>query len=157
MTPEFRRLRIRQLERTLKPFLEAAESSRPRRGWIRAVREATGVTALEMARRLRKAPSNTNYLEKAEAEYRISLGNLSDAAEALGCKLVYALVPVRGSLQDLSEQPARARASENVRAVEHTMALEDQAVGGVEEKIEEETKRILNPKRSRTSKKGRNK
>jgi predicted DNA-binding mobile mystery protein A len=149
MISEFKQLRIRQLERALKPFLDAADSSRPRRGWIRAVREATGVTAREMARRLRKAPSNTNYLEKAEAEYRISLGNLRDAAEALGCKLVYALVPVRGSLQELSEQRARAKASENVRAVEHTMALEDQAVGGVEEKIEEETKRILTPKRSR--------
>jgi predicted DNA-binding mobile mystery protein A len=149
MRPEFRRLRIQQLERALKPFLKVADSLRPQRGWIRAVREVTGVTVSEMARRLRKAPSNVNYLEKSEAEYRISLGNLRDAAEALGCRLVYALVPVRGSVQELSEERARARASENVRAVEHTMALEDQAVGGVREKIEEETRRILTPKTSR--------
>jgi predicted DNA-binding mobile mystery protein A len=149
MRPEFRRLRIQQLERALKPFLKVADSLRPQRGWIRAVREVTGVTVSEMARRLRKAPSNVNYLEKSEAEYRISLGNLRDAAEVLGCRLVYALVPVRGSVQELSEERARARASENVRAVEHTMALEDQAVGGVREKIEEETRRILTPKTSR--------
>ncbi len=149
MRPEFKRLRIQQLERALKPFLKAADSPRPRRGWIRAVREATGVSVLEMAKRLRKAPSNVNYLEKSEAEYRISLGNLRDAAEALGCRLVYAVVPVRGSVQELSEARARARATENVRAVEHTMSLEDQAVGGVEEKIEEETKRILTPKKGR--------
>jgi predicted DNA-binding mobile mystery protein A len=149
MRPEFKRLRVQQFERALKPFLKAADSPRPRRGWIRAVREATGVTVIEMARRLRKAPSNVNYLEKSEAEYRISLGNLRDAAEALGCRLVYALVPVRGSVQELSEEHARARASENVRAVEHTMALEDQAVGGVREKIEEETRRMLTPKRRR--------
>jgi predicted DNA-binding mobile mystery protein A len=151
MTPEFKSLRLKQLERALDPFQEASASSRPQRGWIRAIREATGVTVLELARRMGKVPSNVNGLEKSEAEYRISLGTLRDAADALGCRLVYALVPKSGSIHDLSEQPARARASENVRAVEHTMALEDQAVGGVEQKIDEETKRIL------TRKIGRNK
>lgn len=143
MRPEFRRLRLGQLERALKPFLEAKDLSRPQRGWIRAIREATDVTVREMAKRLRKSPSIVIYLEKSETEYRISLGNLREAADALGCKLVYALVPKSGSIQELSEQRARSRASENVRAVEHTMALEGQAVGGVQEKIEEETERIL--------------
>jgi len=143
MRPEFRRLRLGQLERTLGPFLEAKGLSRPQRGWLRAIREATGVTVREMAKRLRKSPSIVIYLEKSEAEDRISLGNLRAAADALGCRLVYALVPKSGSIQELSEQRARAKASENVRAVEHTMALEDQAVGGLQEKIEEETKRIL--------------
>lgn len=149
MTPEFKRLRLKQLELALKPFLKASLSSRPQRGWIRAIREATGVTVRELARRLGKVPSNVIALEKSEAEYRISLGTLRDAADALGCKLVYALVPKSGSIHDLSELPARATASENVRAVEHTMALEDQAVGGVEEKIEEETKRIVDRKPGR--------
>ncbi|MBZ5705092.1 MAG: transcriptional regulator [Acidobacteriia bacterium] len=149
MRPEFRQLRLGQLERALKPFLEAKDSPRPQKGWIRAVREATGVTVREMAKRLRKAPSIVIYLEKSEAEYRIGLGNLREAADALGCQLVYALVPKSGSIQELSEQQARAKASENVRAVEHTMALEDQAVGGVQEKIEEETKRILKTGRNK--------
>jgi predicted DNA-binding mobile mystery protein A len=149
MKPEFRRLRLGQLERTLKPFLEAKDWPRPQKGWIRAIREATGLTVREMAKRLRKAPSSVIYLEKSEAEYRISLGNLRRAADALGCQLVYAFLPKSGSIQELSEQRARAKASENVRAVEHTMALEDQAVGGVQEKIEEETEHIL--------KRGRNK
>ena len=143
MRPEFRRLRLGQLERKLRPFLETKGLSRPQRGWLRAIREATGVTVREMAKRLRKSPSIVIYLEKSEAEDRISLGNLRAAADALGCRLVYALVPKSGSIQELSEQRARAKASENVRAVEHTMALEDQAVGGLQEKIEEETKRIL--------------
>lgn len=143
MRPEFRRLRLGQIERTLAPLLEAKDSPRPQKGWIRAIREATGVTVREMAKRLHKSPPTVIYLEKSEAEYRISLGNLRQAADALGCQLVYALVPKSGSIQELSEQRARAKASENVRAVEHTMALEDQAVGGVQEKIEEETERIL--------------
>src|SRR5258708_5422546 len=118
MTPEFKTLRLAQLERTLTPFLEASASPRPQRGWIRAIREATGVTVLELARRLGKVPSNINGLEKSEAEYRISLGTLHDAADALGCRLVYALVPKGGSIQELSEHSARVMASENVRAVE---------------------------------------
>jgi predicted DNA-binding mobile mystery protein A len=143
MKPEFRRLRIEQLERGLKPFVAAKDSPRPQRGWIRAIREATGITLREMSRRLGKVPSLVVSLEKSEAEYRISLGSLRAAAEALGCDLVYAFVPKSGSIHELSEARARAKASENVRAVEHTMSLEDQAVGGVQEKIEEETSRIL--------------
>lgn len=143
MKPQFRKLRLGQLERALKPFLTAQGSPRPQKGWIRAIREATGITLREMAKRLGKAPSLALYLEKSEEEYRITLGNLRAAADALGCRLVYAFVPKNGSVQELSEQRARSKASENVRAVEHSMALEDQAVGGVQEKIEEETARIL--------------
>ena len=143
MKPEFRRLRLRQLERTLKPFLAAKASSRPPKGWIRAIREATGIPLHQISRRLHKSTPLVSYLEKSEAEYRITLGNLRDAADALGCDLVYALVPKHGSIQDIAEERARTKATENVRAVEHSMALEDQAVGGIEDKIEEETRRIL--------------
>lgn len=143
MKPEFRRLRLAQLERVLQPFLAAKYSARPQKGWIRAIREATGVTIRDLAQRLHKAPSVAAHLEGSEAEYRITLGKLREAADALGCHLVYALIPKNGSVLELEEERARTKAAENVRAVEHSMALEDQAVGGVPEKIEEETKRIL--------------
>ncbi len=107
------RLRLEQLERTLKPFLAAKDAPRPPRGWIRAIREATGVTVREMAKRLGKPSySIVIYLEKSETDYRPILGNLREAADALGCQLVYALVPKSGSIFELSEQAARAKASE---------------------------------------------
>lgn len=143
MRPEFRKLRIGQLERSLRPFLAGTDSPRPQKGWIRAIREASGVTVRDMAKRLRRVPSAAAHLEKSEAEYRITLGSLRAAADALGCELVYALVPRSGSIQDLAEERVRTKAGENVRAVEHSMALEDQAVGGIESKIEEETRRML--------------
>jgi predicted DNA-binding mobile mystery protein A len=144
MRPAFRRLRVKQLDRAVGPFLEAKNSPRPQKGWIRALREATGVTVREMAKRLgKKGPSLVLSLEKSEADYRITLGSLRDAAGALGCQLVYALVPKNGSVQELASARARLQASENVRAVEHSMALEDQSVGRVADKIEEETKRLL--------------
>jgi predicted DNA-binding mobile mystery protein A len=143
MKPEFRNLRLGQLQRALTPFLASKDIPRPKKGWIRAIREATGITVREMARRLHKAPTVAARLEGSEAEYSISLGTLRQAADALGCQLVYALVPKSGSIQELAEERTRNRAAENVRAVEHSMALEDQAVGRVEQKIEEETRRLL--------------
>ena len=143
MKPEFKRLRLRQLERAIEPFLAAKNFPRPHKGWIRAIREATGIPLRELSQHLHKSMPLVNYLEKSEAEYRITLGSLRDVADALGCQLVYALLPKSGSIQELAEERARTKASENVRAVEHSMALEDQAVGGVQQKIEEETRRIL--------------
>ena len=143
MRPEFRRLRISQLDRALTPFLAAKDTLPPQKGWIRAIREVTGTTVRDLAKKLHKAPSVAAHLEGSEAEYRITLASLRAAADALGCQLVYALVPKSGSIQELAEQGARNKAAENVRAVEHSMALEDQAVGGVEEKINEETKLLL--------------
>jgi len=143
MRPEFRSLRVRQLEKALTQFDTAKDLPRPQKGWLRAIREATGISLREMATRLKKTPTLAAKLEKSEAEYRITLASLRDAADALGCHLVYALVPKSGTIQDLAEQGARTKAAENVRAVEHSMALEDQAVGGIENKIEEETRRIL--------------
>ena len=143
MKPEFKRLRVKQLERAIEPFLTAKNSPRPQKGWIRAIREATGIPMRQLSQHLHKSVPLVDYLEKSEAEYRITLNSLRDAADALGCQLVYALVPKSGSIQELAEQRARTKAAENVRAVEHSMALEDQAVGGVPEKIDEETKRIL--------------
>lgn len=143
MKHQFRILRITQLDRALKPFKRLQHQPRPPKGWISALRQAIGVSERELARRLGKAPSVAFSYEKSEAEYRITLGSLRKVADALGCQLVYALVPKDASVQELYEQRARAQAAENVRAVEHTMVLEDQAVGQVEKKIEEETKRLL--------------
>jgi predicted DNA-binding mobile mystery protein A len=143
MRPEFRKLRIKQLERAMEPFLATRQAPRPQKGWLRAIREATGVPLRELSGKLRKSLPLVTSLEKSEADYRITLRSLRDTADALGCELVYALVPKRGNLQELAEDRARTTAAENVRAVEHSMALEDQAVGGVEDKIEEETRRIL--------------
>jgi predicted DNA-binding mobile mystery protein A len=143
MKPEFRKLRMKQLERALQPLMAARGIARPQKGWIRAFREVTGLTLREVSQRLGGTAAGVSYLEKSEAEYSISLGKLREVADALGCELVYALVPKTGSVQDLVEQGVRTKVAETVRAVEHTMALEDQAVGGVDEKIEEHTKRIL--------------
>src|SRR4051812_32590668 len=148
MKPEFRNLRINQIDNAISP-LKSISTTRPQKGWVRAIREALGVTTTDLAKKLGRYPSHVTHIEKAEADYRITLGNLREAAQALDCDLVYFLVPRGGSLRDLAERKARTQASALVRSVEHSMALEDQAVGGVEEKIEDETRKLLRQRRPR--------
>jgi predicted DNA-binding mobile mystery protein A len=143
MRDEFRNLRLKQLDRTLKPFRAAAKNPRPQKGWLRAIREAAGISASEVARTLKTSRQLPVQLEKAEAEYRITLKSLRAAADALGCELVYALVPKANTLHDLVEERARALAKKHVLGVEHSMALEDQAVGRIDDAVEAETKRLL--------------
>lgn len=127
MKLEFRELRLNQIDRSLEPFGGARSVSRPQRGWLRAVREALGITIREVSRKVRKTPQTVASFEKSEAADRITLQTLRRYAEALDCELVYAIVPKNGSLTQLAEARIRVRAERDVRAVEQTMALEDQA------------------------------
>ena len=88
-------------------------------------------------------------MEKGEAEDRITLKSLRAAANALDCDLVYGLVPRADSMQELIENRARAEAKSRVLGVEHSMALEDQAVGRVDEAVEAETRRLVRKRASR--------
>jgi len=143
MKSEFRELRVNQIERSLKSFAGTQAVTRPQRGWLRSIREALGISMREVARKMRKTPQTVASFEKSEASDRITLQTLRHYAEAMNCELVYAIVPKSGSLKQLGEKRARQTAEKEVRAVEHTMALEDQATNTVQDKIERETKRLL--------------
>ena len=143
MRTEFRNLRLKQLDRRLEPYRAASKVARPAKGWIRAIRQALGVSSGELARRLGTSRQLPLQLEKGEAEDRITLKSLRAVAHALDCELVYALVPKAGTLETLLEDRARAEAKQRVLQVEHSMALEDQAAGGIEDAIETETRRLI--------------
>ena len=142
MRDEFRSLRLKQVDRALEPFRAVRGVARPSRGWLRAIRQALGVSSGELARRLGTSRQLPLQLEKSEAEDRITLKSLRAAAAALDCDLVYALVPRAGKLEAAIENRARAEATRRVVRVEHSMALEDQAAGNVEEAVEAETRRL---------------
>jgi predicted DNA-binding mobile mystery protein A len=141
MRNDFRQLRSKQLDRALAP-LRSANVPRPPKGWIRAIREALGLSSAELAKRMKANRSLIVQQEKAEADDRITLKSLRAFANALDCDLVYAFVPRAGDLEQLVEARARAAAKTNVLGVEHSMALENQASGNLEEAIETETKRL---------------
>ena len=149
MRTEYRQLRRKQLDRNLQPFRAARKVPRPQKGWVHAIREAIGVSSGEVGRRLGASRQLALQQEKAEAEERITLKNLRALANALDCDLVYALVPRTESMQALIEDRARAQAKKNVLGVEHSMAMEDQAAGGLDQAIETETRRLLQKRTAR--------
>lgn len=109
----------------LRPLLDKA--TRPSRGWIRAVREALGMTTAQFAQRMGAKQPRVIELEKGEAHGAITLQSLERAAEALGCRLVYTLVPIR-PLTETIQARAALLAEQQLAAIEHTMRLEDQSV-----------------------------
>jgi predicted DNA-binding mobile mystery protein A len=149
MRSEFKNLRLKQLDRALEPYRAAREVPRPSKGWIRTIRQALGVSSGELARRLGTSRQHPLQLEKGEAEDRITLKSLRAVANALDCDLVYALVPRAGSMQELIENRARAEAKNRVLGVEHSMALENQAVGRIDDAVEAETRRLVRKRTSR--------
>jgi len=143
MKNEFRDLRLSQLARSLSAFTTAKQESRPQRGWLRAIREGLGLTLDHVGKQLGQSRRRILEFEDAEARDRITLHSLRRVAAAMDCELVYAIVPKSGTIAELAERRARAEAEEDVRDVEHTMALENQAAGDVEALIDKETKRRL--------------
>jgi predicted DNA-binding mobile mystery protein A len=99
----------------------------PPKGWIRAMRDALGMTAAQLAARLGVSRQAVTQMEKSEADATITLRTLQRAAEALGCRLEYALVPEQ-PLQVRVRQQAERRARELLADVAHSMALEDDPV-----------------------------
>lgn len=126
MKTNFPRLRLHQLDTALSRWRSADLPPRPPSGWVKAIREALGMTATHLAGRLGVTPSTVTRLETSEADDTISLGTLRRAAEALGCEVQYALVP-KQSLAETLEARATALARQQIAAVAHTMALEAQA------------------------------
>lgn len=143
MRTDFRNLRLRQLDRSLESYRAARLVPRPPYGWIRALRQGLGVSSGELARRMGTSRQLPLQLEKSEADDRITLRSLRAIANALDCDLVYALVPRANSLQESMESRALSEAKARVLGVEHSMALEDQAVGRIDEAVESETRRIV--------------
>lgn len=101
----------------------------PLRGWIKAIREALGMSTNQLAQRLKIKQPSVVALEQSEARGTIELATLRRAAEALDCTLIYALVPNR-SLEKIIRAKARTFERRRRAPVEHSMLLEDQKATG---------------------------
>jgi predicted DNA-binding mobile mystery protein A len=116
--------------------------ARPPRGWVRSVREALGMSAAVLGGRLGITAGAVTRLEQSEAADRVQLETLRRAADALGCDLVYLLVP-RRPLTAVVRERAREVAHWHVAAAEQTMRLEDQATGQTSELEDRLTEQLL--------------
>lgn len=108
---------------------KAAAPMRPPKGWVRAIRDALGMTSRQLAARMGLSQSTVTAMEQGEAADTVTLRTLREAAAALDCQLVYALVP-RTTLDEMVRQRADALADEQLARMHHTMSLENQALRG---------------------------
>lgn len=134
MTDKFKHLQLQQLDQHI---AGVRVCERPSDGWIRSVRKALGMSVRQLAIRMGMTQQAVSQLEASELDDSVTLKTLRKAAEAMGCQLVYAIIPVDGSLQDIVCGQATQKAKEIVTAVDHTMQLEAQGVGNLQAKIEE--------------------
>jgi predicted DNA-binding mobile mystery protein A len=116
-----------QLDKRFGELSSDAKFTKPARGWIRAIREALGMTTGQLAKRLGVSQPRVVELERGEASGNITVQSLERAADALGCRLVYILVPT-GPLTETLRARASLLASSQLAAVDQTMRLEAQEV-----------------------------
>lgn len=134
MTDRFKHLQLQTLDQHM---AEIRVCDRPSDGWIRAVRKSLGMSVRQLATRMGVTQQAVSQLEAKELNETVSIKTLRKAAEALNCRLVYALVPNDGGLQGILDKQALMKAKDIVSAVDHTMQLEAQGVGNLQQKIKE--------------------
>ncbi len=117
-------LRIIQLDQSLAPWHDRVEEP-PADGWLRTIRLALGMTTRQAAQRAGVQQSTWVGAERREAAGTISLGQLRRFGAVLDCRLALVLVPEM-PLQQKLDQRAAALATQEVAAVAHSMALEQQ-------------------------------
>ena len=127
MKKEIRGRARKRLDERLTALEPASRFAVPPRGWIRAIRDALGMSGSQLGQRIGITAQSVQNLEASEANGTVQLNTLRKAAEAMNCVLVYALIP-KTSLEATVQERERAIASDALRRASHSMALEDQGV-----------------------------
>lgn len=99
------------------------------KSWIGTIREAIGMTALQLANRLGVTQPRISAMEKNEKNMKIS--TMEKVAAAVDCDFVYYFKP-KTSFQDIVETQAKQKAEAILKTVNLNMALEDQSIAAKE-------------------------
>jgi len=113
------------LDRRLSALKPVEQYTPPRSGWIRAVRDALGMTAADLGARVGISGASIRSYEDTETTGGIRMSSLQRVADAMDCTLVYAFIP-RSSLEQTVQRQARTVLEEQMKRVRQTMTLEAQ-------------------------------
>lgn len=136
----FSRTKQRQASEKINQAAQAAQAFvKPVGGWILTFQESIGIGASAVAERLGVSRNSVYSSVQNERAGTISLNQLDKMAEAMGGKLVYAIVPREGPVEEIVMARARKKARRIVQRTRAHMALEEQTEGlrSKEEMIEE--------------------
>jgi predicted DNA-binding mobile mystery protein A len=99
-----RRLARKKLDVEMRPYRRAGKEKNPTNELLRAVRHALRVPVAEIAGKMGVNRSAVFDLEAREVKNTITLKSMTRMAEAMGCKVVYGIVPAEGkTLEKLAE------------------------------------------------------
>jgi len=119
-------LQIQQLNGKMLAYASLQKVAPPPTGWIKAIRNAIGMSMLQLGNRLSITKQSVQDMENREKDGSVTIKALREAARALDMQLVYGFVPNDGSLELLIERKAKELATQIVLRTSNTMKLEDQ-------------------------------
>jgi len=100
-----RELTRRRLDFEMRSYRQAGKAKNPTNDLLRAVRQALHIPVAEVAGKMGVNRSAVFELEAREVKNTISLRSMSRMAQAMGCKVVYGIVPEGGKkLEDIVEE-----------------------------------------------------
>ncbi len=139
-------LQIQQLNSKMLAYASLQKVAPPPTGWIKAIRNAIGMSMLQLGNRLSITKQSVQDIEHREKDGSITIRALWQAARALDMQLVYGFVPNDGSLELLIERKAKELATQIVMRTNNTMKLEEQenTKQRIEKAIQERTITIKN-------------
>ncbi len=139
-------LQIQQLNSKMLAFSSLQKVAPPPTGWIKAIRNAIGMSMLQLGKRLSITKQSVQDIERREKDGSISIKALREAARALDMQLIYGFVPNDGSLEALIDRKAKELATQIVQRTSNSMKLEDQenSKQRIEKAIEERATIIKN-------------
>jgi predicted DNA-binding mobile mystery protein A len=120
-----KRLEVARLDRYFKKLtnVDGAQVSQPSTGWVKTIRQALGMSVVQLASRLGISRTSVYKIEKREIERSITIAQLDKVAAALDCHLSYYLVP-NISIEATIRKRARIKAEAELRSANQSMALE---------------------------------
>ncbi len=120
-----------QLDQTLTMLRPLLGTPIPLKGWIRAIRNAIGMSGRQLANRLCVTKQSASLIESREIAGTATIKTLRNTAEALDCIFIYGFIP-RISLEEMVRDQAKKVASARLARASHTMNLENQSLNKIE-------------------------
>jgi len=119
------------LDDEMRPFRQAAGKKDPTPKLLRNVRMALGIPAAEIAAKLDCCPALVYRLERSEAQASISLKSMDRMARAMGCVVVYGIVPMAGKTRENLAQYRMWKKSLKLKSQTFRRAIEKRAASRV--------------------------
>jgi predicted DNA-binding mobile mystery protein A len=122
-----------QLDNKLLFLREFSSAGMPQSGWIRAIRTALGMSAVQLGKLSGIGQSRVSRLENAEKNGNLKIASLQKIAKGLRMRFVYGFVP-ESSLEEVVNARAKSIAINNMKRLNETMRLEQQGLSDEEQK-----------------------